>query len=363
MGKQEVVDHSRISAVGSFLGRGLQRGERVVHQINLADVLFHGAVTLERVGEGIKPWRLPYTELTLFAPPLVKQAANPAGVRIGFMSSTETVEVTFEPDEADRQVDCVIDDELVETAVLPAGEESIRFTGLSPAHKRIELFLSQKADMVVKGVAIDEGATRELLADDRPRWITYGSSITKAAAAASPAQTWPAIVARRNRLNLTCLGYSAQCHIEPMVARMIRDLPADFISLCLGINVMGGSSLGPRTFRWAVVGMIKIIREKHPNIPMVVQSPIFSPDRETNDNLVGLNLVKMRDEIQEAVASLQALGDKNLHYLDGLRILGPEHADRLPDNLHPDAEGYRIMAENFDRIVMQEMGIAKALRP
>lgn len=237
----------------------------------------------------------------------------------------------------------------------------MRFEGLPEREKRIELYLSQKADMVITGLSIDADATRSLLPDDRPRWITYGSSITQAKAAASPAQTWPAIVARRQKLHLTALGYSAQCHMEPMVARMIRDLDADFISLCIGINIQGGASLSPRTFKWAAVGMVKIIRERHPEIPIVVQSPIFSPDREINENVVGLNLVKMREELADAVERLRALGDDRLFYLDGLKIFGPEHIDHLPDRLHPDAEGYRIMADNFEKYVMEEMGIAKML--
>lgn len=332
-----------------------------MHQIRLDEVLFHGAISFERTEEGIKPWRLPVGEVSLFAPPLVEQAAQPAGVRIGLISNTRSVEVQVAPFEADRLIDCVVDDELVQTGTIAAGETSLRFEGLAAGEKRIELYLTQKAPMIVTGLAIDEGATRSLLGDNRPRWITYGSSITQAKAAASPAQTWPALVARRQKLHLTCLGYSAQCHMDTMVARMIRDQRADFISLCVGINIMGGSTMSARTFRWSAIGMVKVIRERHPNVPIVLQSPIFSPNRETTDNAVGLNLVKMRDELQEAVALLRGQGDKHLFYLDGLRILSSEYAAYLPDDLHPNAEGYRIMADNFEKIVMEEMGIRQAL--
>jgi lysophospholipase L1-like esterase len=55
----------------------------------------------------------------------------------------------------------------------------------------------------------------------------------------------------------------------------------------------------------------------------------------------------MRYEASEAVGSLQAHGDKNLHYVDGLPILGPEEAHTLPDDGHPDAEGYKFMGRRF----------------
>lgn len=339
-----------------------QRGDKTVQQIRLDEILFQGAISFEQVDGGIRPWRLPVEELSLFAPPLIEQAGQPAGVRIGFVSSTTTVVLGLVPCDDERMVDCVVDDELVETGIVAPGATEVRFEGLPEGEKRIELYLSQKAPMVVTSLAIDEGATRSLIPDDRPRWITYGSSITQAKDAASPAQTWPALVARRQKLHLTTLGYSAQCHMEPMMARMIRDLDADFISLCIGINILGGASYSARTFKWAAIGMVKIIRERHPEIPIVVQSPIFAPDREITENVVGLNLVKMREELQDAVSRLQDQGDDKLYYLDGLKIFGSEHIDYLPDRLHPNADGYRIMADNFEKYVMEEMGIAKMLR-
>ncbi len=133
-----------------------------------------------------------------------------------------------------------------------------------------------------------------------------------------------------------------------MVARMIRDRPADRISMYVGINMHGGS-LSPRTFGPGIVGFVQIIRERHPVTPIVVMSPIFSPDREETPNTAGWTLPRMRNEVRAAVAALRAHGDRHLHAVDGLVILGPKHADRLPDRLHPDTAGYAIMARNFLR--------------
>src|SRR5690625_5496041 len=101
----------------------------------------------------------------------------------------------------------------------------------------------------------------------------------------------------RLNLDLTCLGFSANCHMEPMLSRMIRDLPADFISLCIGINIMGGSTLSKRTFAPAFIGFIQTIREKHPTTPRAIMSPVYCKEREEKENKVGLNLVIMRAEI------------------------------------------------------------------
>lgn len=324
--------------------------------ISISDELFQGAVSLERTEQGVKPWRIPYREFELFPPNGINGTAEQAaGVRLRFESDTTTVELRVAPSPNERTFDCVVNGELRETGHLRPEADTVTFRGLPPEAKMIDIYFSQTAPVTMAQLRVDESASFHIPRDKRPRWITYGSSITQCAAAASPAQTWPALVARDQGLHLTCLGYSGNCHMEPMVARMIRDLPADFISLCLGINVYGGNSYGPRTFRAAVIGFIQIVREKHKETPLLVISPIYSPLREENENAVGLNLVKMREEIEAAVRSLQKLGDANLYYLNGLELLGPEYASRLPDNLHPDAEGYRIMARRFQQLLMERV--------
>ena len=168
-------------------------------------------------------------------------------------------------------------------------------------------------------------------------------------------------MARRRQLNLTCLGYGGNCHLEPALACMIREMPADFISLKLGINVYGAASLSPRTFKPAVIGFVQILREKHPDIPIAVVSPIVSAPRETEPNAVGLSLSLMREEVADAVRRMVDCGDANLHYFDGLRLFG-EHlaADYQPDRCHPNGDGYEILGKNFLDSVLGEISPQRA---
>ncbi|MCY9670461.1 hypothetical protein M5X11_37140 [Paenibacillus alginolyticus] len=166
----------------------------------------------------------------------------------------------------------------------------------------------------------------------QPRWVTYGSSITQCVGAHSPSRTWPAL---------------GNYHLESMVARLIRDLPSDFISLCVGINVYGAASLSPRTFKPALIGMLETIRDKHEHTPLLVISPIYATHRETNENALGFTLPMMREDVRQTVEMLKARGDHHIYYLDGLELFSENDASHLPEHLHPDADGYEIIAARF----------------
>ncbi|WP_135553593.1 SGNH/GDSL hydrolase family protein [Paenibacillus cymbidii] len=320
--------------------------ELPMQTIQMESGWIRGAVSLEHSERGIQPWRLPYDKFTLYDPVLMQRASLPSGVRISVETDSARIGLKVQAFEQERQFDFVLGQDIYTSAILPAGEERL-LVALPAGPKQLEIYLPQKVPVTLQSLLADNGSFVSPMPQRRPKWVTYGSSISQCSAAASPALTWPAIVARRLGWDLTNLGFGGQCHLEPMVARLIRDLPADVISLCMGINVYNRGSLSIRTFRSAVIGMICIIREKHPHTPLFALSPIYSPTRETTDSSAGLSLVRMREEIREAVAVLISAGDRHLHYVDGLDMLGPQYADYLPDQLHPDAEGYRIMAENL----------------
>jgi len=309
-----------------------------------------GAVSVERTDDWVMPWRVPYEDKVLFPPDgLGGHAASPAGVRLRFASDTRDLRLNVEPRPQAGKLDVVCDSEVVETITFAAGDTQITSTGLPEGRKEIELWLPHTQPFRLRSVEISAGATLEKLDDRRPRWITYGSSISHCGAAQSPAYTWPAITARECGFNLTCLGFGGNAHAEPNVARMIRELPADYISLKIGINIMGSGSLNTRTFLPAMLGFVAIIREKHPDTPLVFCSSIYSPPRETTDNAVGLSLTKMRAHVQETVEIFKSRGDNNIYYVDGLKLMGPNEAHLLPDDVHPNAEGYKVLAQNFIR--------------
>lgn len=324
-------------------------------RIEPTDEWFQGAISLEKHAEGIRPWRIPHQQRGLYVhEDMLTAARRCSGVRLRFRSATTRIRLDFAPLEEEIALDCVIDGELRTARSLP-GEGVVQVEGLAAAPKTVELWLDPRRELTLAGMWIDDDAEISAAEDTRPRWITYGSSITACGAAGSPARTWPAVVARRSGLHLQSLGFGGQCHLDPLVAQMMRDLPADVISLCLGINIYGRASLGPRAFISAAIGFVKLLREKHPTVPIAVISPIYGAHREHEQNAVGFTLPLMRRELEKAVGLLAEYGDPSIHYVNGLELLGEAEAHLLPDHLHPDAEGYELMGERFHRQVMSKL--------
>jgi lysophospholipase L1-like esterase len=329
-----------------------------LQQVPLSEKLFHGAVSLEKTKEYMKPWRIPFDKKEFYPPNGISgQAELPAGVRMILRSNTQSIKIEITEATEFMEMDCLIDGTLVKTAYLSAGETMVSFVSLPGQSKLIEIYLSQRLPVPISGIWIDEGAEWELIDDSRLRWITYGSSITHCYYSDSPSQTWPALAANKMDFNLTSLGYSGNCHLEPMVARMIRDLPADFISICAGINIVGGNTLSERTFSPALIGFIQTIRDVHKDVPLVVISPIFHREREKSENEVGLSLEKVRTEIVQVIDMLKRHGDQNIYYIDGLEMFGEEYEKYLPDGLHPNGAGDKIIADRFQQLIEANVAI------
>lgn len=318
---------------------------------------FHGHISLEQTGDYVKPWRIPFEQVKLFPPDdrLPEKAQTLAGVRVVFKTDADTVGLTVQPLGEPRHFDLTCNNQLLQSRILAAEQSEIIFDGLQSKDKTLEIWLPQRNVAFLKNILVPEGAAIEPVEDSRLKWVTYGSSITHCGEAHSPARTWPALVARKCDLNLTCLGFGGDCHLEPMMARLIRDLPANFISMKLGINVQGGNSLNERTFGPAVIGLIKIVREKHAQTPMAIISPIISPPRETEENEVEMSLTKMRDIIADCVQRLRDYGDSNLFYFDGLELFGAKETKYMPDELHPDGDGQHVLADNFIDVVYKSI--------
>ena len=352
-------------------------------------VRIEGAVDIRVEPGGLRPTRLPDWARAQLPTPffgLVADAA--AGVRLRLSTAATVVELTVEVTSAevpgvgvlpavfDLRVDgqhaarvaarggniVRLRDNSAMPEFVPGPTQVVRFDDLSGELKEIELWLPHVATCDLVSLHTDA----ELVAVEEPsapKWVHYGSSISHCIEAAGPLGTWPATAANRNNLALTCLGFAGNAMLDPFVARTIRDLPADLISLKIGANIVEQASFRVRTFGPAVHGFLDTIREGHPDTPIVVISPLPMPVAEERSGPVvpdpadgphalgtdadltagGLSMRIVREQLRELVGQR---GDA-VHYLSGLDLLRLTETADLHDGIHPGAAAYLRMGERF----------------
>lgn len=196
-------------------------------------------------------------------------------------------------------------------------------------------------------------------------WVHHGSSISQGGNARDARLTWPAQAGRALGVRWTNLGFGGNAQLDPMTALSIRSTDADVITLELGINVVGADAMRQRAFSSAAHAFLDLIRDRVPEVPIVVMGAFSCPAAEdtpgplragddgrvaATGSLDGTSLTLSRSrELLHEVAEQRS--DPNLAYVDGCTLLGPADAHLLADGLHPDQDGLDLIAANFTAAV------------
>ena len=374
----------------------------------LSDSLVHGILELEPTERGLRPHRLPRWVREQFSDTqLDHNEVQPAGGRVIVTTSATQLKLishpryfTYQGVERPRGVlDVYVDGELVKQQVLSGGDnvETNLQTGESrlilgsdhilavndlPAGKKtIEIWLPHNEPLEL----IELQSDAPVVPDERkrPMWIHHGSSISQGSNATEPSETWLGMVACRMGYDVTNLGFGGSCFVDQFMARTIRDLRADVISLNFGINVVNLDGMKHRVFVPAVHGFLDTIRDGHPETPIVLSSPLYcgihedTPgpgafDPETfvtgrqrfiatgtqGDTANGrLTLQTVREALKEVMS--HRADDPNLYYIEGTDLFGEKDAEAMPltDNLHPSPDAHRLIGE---RVVERMTGLEPA---
>jgi len=354
-----------------------------------------GALGFDKSADGwVTPRRLPDWTRNQFADAGIERFLKfPSGVRLRFKTSADQVTLKvlvskmvitgLAEDKRPAAFDLLVDGKEVQTLTAdhgnvlrltpgltavfvetlePGDPDLLTFSNLGDADKEIEIWLPSSAIVELKELT----ASKEIFSappSTKKKWVHYGSSISHCIEALRPMDIWPVRAAQIMNLNLTNFGFAGECQLDGFAARSIANTPADFITLKLGINIVNADSMRERAFIPAVHNLLDTIREKQPTTPILIISPIWCPFHETTPGPImidgpllfakerpaefaagALHLVRIREILDEAVINRK---DKNLHYMNGLELMNEHDVDLMPDKLHPNSEGYRLMGERF----------------
>ncbi|HET6636725.1 MAG TPA: GDSL-type esterase/lipase family protein [Streptomyces sp.] len=363
--------------------------------------LLRGAVEVEHTEGGVLPHRLPaWVRARCADGQLAMAESQPSGVRLAFRTRATTIEVDTlptkrsyvgAPPRPDGVYELLVDGRLAGQASVAGGNVltidmtagsfeyhpgqhgTARFTGLPAVPKDVEIWLPHDETTTLRTLRTDAPVEP---APDRGRrvWLHHGSSISHGSNAAAPTGIWPAVAAGLSDVELVNLGLGGSALLDPFTARTMRDLPADLISVKIGINLVNADLMRLRAFTPAVHGFLDTIREGHPDTPLLVVSPLLCPIHEETPGPAApdfsgmaqgrlrfratgdpaevasgkLTLGVIRDELARIVAQ-RAETDEHLHCLDGRDLYGEADFAELPlpDGLHPDAAAHRRIGERF----------------
>ncbi len=160
--------------------------------------------------------------------------------------------------------------------------------------------------------------------------VYYGSSITQGGCASRPGMAYQAIIARRLGRNYVNLGFSGNAKGEEEMAQYIAGLDMSIFVMDYDYNAPDAQHLLNTHGKF-----FKIIREKNPDLPIVLVSQINKYMYEAD---------KRREIIYTTYKNAAEGGDKNVYFVDGFKIC-PDEADYTVDYLHPSDYGFSFMAK------------------
>lgn len=189
------------------------------------------------------------------------------------------------------------------------------------------------------------------LQSDRPV-VVYGTSITQGGCAARSGMAYTNILSRRFPLEFINLGFSGNGKGEAELAHIISEIsdPACFV---LDYEANSGE---PDALRATLPEFIRILREAHPHVPILVLSRI----RYSNEHFYAKRqaMTAERKQIQiDTVERWRAQGDEQIFFHDGSDLLGDDFHECTVDGSHPTDFGFFKMAESLTPVFAQLLGM------
>lgn len=170
----------------------------------------------------------------------------------------------------------------------------------------------------------------------QPRWLVYGDSIVEGWSTSRPHLAWPARAGRALGVETVNLGYAGASRGELASAEQLASLDADLITIAFGTNCWSRVPHSARLLYETARAFLDLVRRGHPDVPLLVVSPVVRPDAEAVPNVLGATLRDLRTAMERAAL------DAGADLLPGGGLLDSGH---LVDGVHPGDTGHAILAE------------------
>lgn len=314
--------------------------------------------------------RLPLRLRSTVREPVWDLAQHPSGARFRFRTdSTRLTLVATNPDASTMHhmttvgqsgFDLYVDG-LYRNSAWPDKSGRIRrewTLGPDRRMREVLLYLPLYKPVSVQGITLDAEARVEppsAFAQPKPV-VYYGSSITQGGCAENPGLSFPAILGRRLNVDFVNLGFSGNGLGELAVAEALAEIdPAAYV-----LDYWANPSAD--VFRDTLPPFVETLRRRHPQVPILVTGPFWTPDENGSADAHAGNERKRRIA-RERVEARRRAGDRHISYVDGLEMISPDQASGFVDGIHPNSLGFQFCADGLEPHLRRALGLSESGRP
>jgi len=299
--------------------------------------------------------RLPARLKESFRPAVWGLAQDPGGGRIRFRTDSTSVGIVAEnpgfsnmhhmPSVGENGFDIYVGRDYLSSAWPDKDGKIVQTWGVGRERKMrdITIYLPLYKAVTIQSLSFDPDARLEPATPygvSKPV-VYYGSSITQGGCASNPGGSCQAILERKLNADFVNLGFSGNGLGEPALAEAVREIDAS----CIVLDFWGNPSA--EQYAAALPVFVDLLRQKRPEVPILVTSPFYFPSEEVNAAAARSQATKRRFA-HDFVESRRKKGDHKITFVDGLKMLNRDQTGGLVDGIHPNSLGFYFNAQGLE---------------
>lgn len=290
--------------------------------------------------------RLPSSLQTVSRDPIWYLGQHSAGLYVRFRSNSTSIHARWEStfnntmthmtDTGTKGLDLytIVDGEWRHVcSAQPQGKTSERtiIANMDPIEREYMLYLSLYDGVSSLEIGVDEGASLEQPAVDRPSRekpiVMYGTSILQGGCANRPGMAHTNIISRRLDREVINLGFSGNALLDMEIAELMASVedPGLYV-LDYAPNAYADmiDENGEKFFR--------VIRDAHPDVPVIFIEDVIFPHTVFDKEI--LAEVTLKNEAQKRLfLKLKKAGEKNIYYIAAEGMIGDD-GEATVDAIH-----------------------------
>ena len=182
--------------------------------------------------------------------------------------------------------------------------------------------------------------------------VIYGTSITQGGCASRPGSAFTNRLSRALQMEFLNFGFSGNGVNDPETAELLSTIEAP----ALYIIDSEANSISAELIRQRVPRFLDILREKHPETPILIVTKVPYGYRYMN------TLPSLKEEFRKIYQERKAAGDVNIYFFDGSSFWEQDDTEHNVDGAHPNDSGFALMAQKLEpvlRELLQKYGHVK----